>query len=56
MSKEDYSQYLRTYPIPWPVFSTKHYTKDEEGWYHPKPKKHRQKANHILIKQPQFQS
>ena len=27
--------YLRTYPVPWPIFSTKNYTKDEEGWWVP---------------------
>ena len=29
------STYLRTYPVPWPIFSTKNYTKDSEGWWNP---------------------
>ena len=24
---------LRTYPIEWPIFSTKNYKIDEEGWW-----------------------
>ena len=26
--------YLQTYPIPWPIFSTKNYVKDNDGWWH----------------------
>lgn len=35
--------YLRTYPVPWPIFSTKNYSKDEEGWWNPKKKFRRNK-------------
>jgi hypothetical protein len=27
------SKYLRLYPIPWPVFSTKNCVKDTDGWW-----------------------
>lgn len=30
--------YLRTYPTLWPVFGTKNYVKDNDGWWHWKPK------------------
>jgi len=39
--------YLQLYPIPWPVFSTKNYTKDSEGWWNPKPNKIRTKRKYI---------
>ena len=25
--------FLRTYPVEWPVFSTKNYIKDIDGWW-----------------------
>lgn len=25
--------YLRTYPVQWPIFSTKNYFKDPDGWW-----------------------
>ena len=31
-------RYLRMYPIPWPVFRTKYYTQDSDGWWNPKPR------------------
>jgi len=33
------SDYLSYYPYNWPVFSTKHYTKDNNGWWNPKPRR-----------------
>ena len=32
-------KYLRTYPIAWPVFSTKNYTRDEDGWWNWTPRR-----------------
>ena len=32
------ARYLRTYPVIWPIFSTKNYVKDNDGWWHWKPK------------------
>ena len=32
-------RYLRTYPVPWPVFSIKFYTQDKDGWWNPKKRK-----------------
>ena len=29
------NKYLRLYPIYWPVFSTKKYVKDQDGWWNP---------------------
>ena len=29
------SQYLRLYPITWPVFSTKNFKQDDDGWWNP---------------------
>ena len=35
-----HSQYLRLYPVPWPVFSTKNFRKDSDGWWNPvKPRR-----------------
>jgi hypothetical protein len=35
-----HSQYLRLYPTPWPVFSTKNFRQDNDGWWNPvKPKR-----------------
>ena len=39
--QDNNSRYLRLYPIPWPVFSLKHYKRDSDGWYNPKPRKNR---------------
>jgi hypothetical protein len=27
--------YLTTYPIEWPIFSVKYYSKDSDGWWNP---------------------
>lgn len=42
------SGYLRLYPIPWPVFSTKFYKQDSDGWWNPINKRQRRTRNHIL--------
>lgn len=49
MTKQDNSRYLSLYPIPWPVFSIKNYTKDSDGWYNPKPRKIRTVIHKQLI-------
>jgi hypothetical protein len=36
--------YLRTYPVQWPIFSTKNYVKDVDGWWNP-IKKNKRKNN-----------
>jgi len=34
------SQYLRLYPVPWPVFSTKNFRQDSDSWWNPvKPRR-----------------
>ena len=33
--------YLRTYSAPWPVISTKNYTRNSDGWWCWNPKKRR---------------
>jgi hypothetical protein len=43
------SRYLRLYPIPWPVFSVKHYTQDQDGWWNPKPKKIKNRKDSLDI-------
>jgi len=35
--------YLRTYPVQWPIFSTKNYVKDVDGWWNPIKKNKRKK-------------
>ena len=32
-SRTSNKKYLKTYPIEWPVFSTKNYTRDSDGWW-----------------------
>ena len=39
------NKYLRLYPIPWPVFSTKNYVRDQDGWWNWQPKKRRSRKN-----------
>jgi len=42
--------YLRHYPIDWPVFSTKFFKKDNDGWWNPieKKKKNNEKQSLFL--------
>ncbi len=42
------STFLRTYPVPWPVFSTRNYTKDAEGWWVPS-KRNRNRRNKKML-------
>jgi len=42
------SGYLRTYPCPWPIFRTKYYVKDNEGWWNPIPRQRRKKQEEIF--------
>lgn len=42
-------KYLRTYPVAWPIFSTKCYTQDSEGWWNPIPRKRRKKQEEIFF-------
>ena len=35
--------YLRTYPVQWPIFSTKNYVKDVDGWWNPVKNKRKKK-------------
>ena len=44
------TRYLRTYPIEWPVFSTRFYTQDSDGWWNPKPRINKKKEKEILFK------
>ena len=37
-TKNNSSKYIRTYPINWPEFSTRNYTKDQEGFWEYTPK------------------
>ena len=30
--------YLKTFGCPWPIFRTKYYKKDEDGWWNPIPR------------------
>jgi hypothetical protein len=44
MSNQD--KYLRLYPVHWPVFSTKNYVKDQDGWWnYQKNKKYKKVFN-----------
>ena len=39
--------YLRLYPNPWPVFSTKFYKRDNDGWWNPITRIKRSKKNNF---------
>ena len=41
-------RYLQLYPVPWPVFSTKYYVQDQDGWWNNLPKKKKAKK-HIPV-------
>jgi len=43
------NDYLRTCPIAWPIFSTRFYTKDADGWWNPLPRKKREKKTLIFL-------
>ena len=43
------NDYLTTYPVPWPIFSTKFYIKDEDGWWNPTSRKKREKKTLIFL-------
>jgi hypothetical protein len=45
------NDYLRTYPVHWPIFSTKYYKKNEDGWWCPQPRKKREKKTLIYLNQ-----
>ena len=38
------TKYLRTYPIDWPVFRTKNYQQDSDGWWNWNPVKRYKKS------------
>ena len=37
--------YLRNFYCPWPIFSTKNYVKDADGWWNPLPRRKKVKNN-----------
>lgn len=49
MSKIKKVSYLRTYPIEWPIFSTKNYVKDVDGWWNPVKKNKIRKKNVLEV-------
>jgi len=41
--------YLKTYYCPWPIFSTKNYVKDSDGWWNPLPKKVKKNTKNTIL-------
>lgn len=46
------NDYLRNYPIDWPVFSTKFFKKDKDGWWNPIEKKNKNDGKKNLFLSP----
>ena len=43
------NDYLRNYPIDWPVISAKFYKKDNDGWWNPIEKKKKKSDKSLFL-------